>query len=72
MSASFYLDADLKIFPYMNSGLFTANNIELPQLDGEPLRIILEDMSEFLIGQEYHRQFSEQSLNQLLTRESAL
>ena len=41
-----YLEADLKAFPYVNGGLFAANNIELPQLDGEPLRIILKEMSE--------------------------
>ena len=41
-----YLEEDLKAFPYVNGGLFSENNIELPQLDGEPLRIILEDMSE--------------------------
>lgn len=41
-----YLEADLKAFPYVNGGLFEEKNIELPQLDGEPLRIILEDMSE--------------------------
>ena len=41
-----YLEADLKAFPYVNGGLFEESDIELPQLDGEPLRIILEDMSE--------------------------
>ena len=41
-----YLEADLKAFPYVNGGLFADDDIELPQLDGEPLRIILEDMSE--------------------------
>ena len=41
-----YLEADLKNFPYVNGGLFEEKNIELPQLDGEPLRIILEEMSE--------------------------
>ncbi|MBR0079090.1 MAG: class I SAM-dependent DNA methyltransferase [Synergistaceae bacterium] len=41
-----YLEADLKEFPYVNGGLFSGNDIELPQLDGEPLRIILEEMSE--------------------------
>ena len=40
-----YLEADLKNFPYVNGGLFEEKNIELPQLDGEPLRIILEEMS---------------------------
>ena len=41
-----YLESDLKEFPYVNGGLFARSDIELPQLDGEPLRIILEDMSE--------------------------
>ena len=41
-----YLESDLKEFPYVNGGLFAEKDIELPQLDGEPLRIILEDMSE--------------------------
>ena len=41
-----YLETDLKEFPYVNGGLFSDENIEFPQLDGEPLRIILEDMSE--------------------------
>ncbi len=41
-----YLEADLRAFPYVNGGLFEESDIELPQLDGEPLRIILEDMSE--------------------------
>ena len=41
-----YLEAGLKSFPYVNGGLFADIDIELPQLDGEPLRIILEEMSE--------------------------
>ena len=41
-----YLESDLKEFPYVNGGLFAEKDIEFPQLDGEPLRIILEDMSE--------------------------
>ncbi|MBQ9595949.1 MAG: class I SAM-dependent DNA methyltransferase, partial [Synergistaceae bacterium] len=41
-----YLEADLKAFPYVNGGLFAYDDIELPQLDGEPLRIIIQDMSE--------------------------
>ena len=41
-----YLEADLRAFPYVNGGLFADENIEIPQLDGEPLRIILQDMSE--------------------------
>ncbi|MBQ7544441.1 MAG: class I SAM-dependent DNA methyltransferase [Synergistaceae bacterium] len=41
-----YLEADLQAFPYVNGGLFEEADIEIPQLDGEPLRIILEEMSE--------------------------
>ena len=41
-----YLDEDLKNFPYVNGGLFEEKNIEIPQLDGEPLEIILGEMSE--------------------------
>ena len=41
-----YLEADLKEFPYVNGGLFSDENIEFPQLGGEPLSIILEEMSE--------------------------
>ena len=41
-----YLDEDLKNFPYVNGGLFEEKNIEIPQLDGEPLKIILNEMSE--------------------------
>lgn len=41
-----YLESCVKEFPYVNGGLFADKDIELPQLDGEPLRIILEDMSE--------------------------
>ena len=43
---SIYLDDELKNFPYVNGGLFADKNIELPQLDDETLKIILEDMSE--------------------------
>ena len=42
----FYLDEDLKNFPYVNGGLFEEKNIEIPQIDGEPLEIILNEMSE--------------------------
>ena len=42
----YYLESDLKAFPYVNGGLFADDDIELPQLDGEPLRIIIQDMSE--------------------------
>ena len=41
-----YIEDDLKKFPYVNGGLFAENDVDFPQLDGEPLRIILEDMSE--------------------------
>ena len=41
-----YLESILREFPYVNGGLFADKDIELPQLDGEPLRIILEEMSE--------------------------
>ena len=41
-----YIDATLNAFPYVNGGLFEEENIEIPLLDGEPLRIILEEMSE--------------------------
>ena len=41
-----YLEHGLKDFPYVNGGLFAEKDIELPQLDGEPLRIILDEMSE--------------------------
>ena len=40
-----YLDADLKAFPYVNGGLFEERDVEIPQLNGEPLDIILDDMS---------------------------
>ena len=43
---SMYLDEELKHFPYVNGGLFADKNIEIPQLDDEILKIILEDMSE--------------------------
>ena len=41
-----YLEDDLKAFRFINGGLFEQPDIEIPKLDGEPLRIILEDMSE--------------------------
>ncbi|MBQ9403600.1 MAG: SAM-dependent DNA methyltransferase [Synergistaceae bacterium] len=41
-----YLEDDLKAFRFINGGLFEQENIEIPKIDGEPLRIILEDMSE--------------------------
>ncbi len=44
-----YLDDELKAFRFINGGLFEQPNIEIPRLDSpddEPLRIILEDMSE--------------------------
>ena len=41
-----YLDDGLKNFPYVNGGLFEEKNIEIPQIDGEPIEIILREMSE--------------------------
>ena len=41
----FYLEEDLKNFPYVNGGLFEKKNIEIPQLDGDPIEIILREMS---------------------------
>ncbi len=41
-----YLESNLKEFPYANGGLFADDDIELLQLNCEPLRIILEDMSD--------------------------
>ena len=43
---NFYFDDELKKFPYVNGGLFEEKNIEIPQLNGEPLEIILHEMSE--------------------------
>lgn len=40
------LNINLRDFPYVNGGLFKDQNIEIPQLDGEPLEIILREMSE--------------------------
>ena len=41
-----YIEDELKNFPHINGGLFSDDDIEIPNLDGEPLRIILENMSE--------------------------
>ncbi len=41
----FYTAEDLKKFPYVNGGLFEDKNIEIPQINGEPLEIILREMS---------------------------
>ena len=41
-----YLDSDLADFPYVNGGLFNGSSIEIPQIEGEPLEIILHEMSE--------------------------
>ena len=41
-----YLDSELKAFPHVNGGLFDGKDIEFPQIDGEPLRLILQDMAE--------------------------
>ena len=43
-----YIDDDLKTFPYVNGGLFEDAGIEIPNLnepDDEPVKIILDDMS---------------------------
>ncbi|MBQ3654012.1 MAG: hypothetical protein II954_06315, partial [Synergistaceae bacterium] len=41
-----YLDDDLAAFPYINGGLFDGE-VEIPKLDGEPLSIIIDEMSVF-------------------------
>ena len=41
-----YTASDLMNFPYVNGGLFNEQFIEIPLLDGEPLDIILHDMSD--------------------------
>ncbi len=41
-----YTAPDLMKFPYVNGGLFEEQSIEIPLLDGEPLDIILHDMSD--------------------------
>ena len=41
-----YADSDLLAFQYVNGGLFNEDDIEIPQLEGEPLDIILHEMSE--------------------------
>ncbi|MBR2208585.1 MAG: class I SAM-dependent DNA methyltransferase, partial [Synergistaceae bacterium] len=40
-----YIDSDLAAFPYVNGGLFEKQDIEIPQIEGEPLEIILREMS---------------------------
>ena len=42
-----YIDDDLAEFPYINGGLFEEKGIEIPKLDGGPVRIILDEMSVF-------------------------
>ena len=42
-----YLEDELKAFPYINGGLFSNENIDFPQIDGEPLDLILNDMAGF-------------------------
>ncbi|MBQ7560081.1 MAG: N-6 DNA methylase [Synergistaceae bacterium] len=42
----FYLENDLRKFPYVDGGLFADKNVEIPLLDGEPIKIILDDMSQ--------------------------
>lgn len=41
-----YTDDDLLAFPYINGGLFRETDVEIPKLDGEPLKLILSEMSE--------------------------
>ena len=41
-----YTTPDLMNFPCVNGGLFEEQSIEIPLLDGEPLDIILHDMSD--------------------------
>lgn len=41
-----YTAPDLMKFTYVNGGLFQEQSIEIPLLDGEPLDIILQDMSD--------------------------
>ncbi len=41
-----YTDDDLAAFPYINGGLFSEQNIEIPKLDAEIISIILAEMSE--------------------------
>ncbi len=40
-----YIDDDLDNFPFINGGLFE-EEIEIPKIDGEPLEIIIREMSE--------------------------
>lgn len=40
-----YLEDEMKMFPYLNGGLFE-EEIEIPKIDGEPLEIIIKEMSE--------------------------
>lgn len=41
-----YLDADLAQFPYVNGGLFSKNDIEIPQFSDELRKLILDKASE--------------------------
>ena len=41
-----YLDADLAQFPYVNGGLFSKNDIEIPQFTDELRKLILDKASE--------------------------
>lgn len=41
-----YLDDDLKVFPYVNGGLFSNENIEIPQFTDELKQLILSQASE--------------------------
>lgn len=41
-----YLEDDLKIFPYVNGGLFAQENIEIPQFNDEIIDLLIKDCSE--------------------------
>lgn len=41
-----YLEDDLKIFPYVNGGLFADEDIEIPQFNDEIIDLLIKDCSE--------------------------
>ncbi|OUO39421.1 methylase [Megamonas hypermegale] len=41
-----YLEDDLKIFPYVNGGLFSQEDIEIPQFNDEIIDLLIKDCSE--------------------------
>lgn len=41
-----YLEDDLKIFPYVNGGLFAQEDIEIPQFNDEIIDLLIKDCSE--------------------------